>query len=333
MKSGQTQIPMLFTKYSNSVEAGDLPKAVEANVRINETSPEIESLLTDFQNAIEEDNIELAQTLLLQLKNQYDEQSEADQQLSKRAIQAIEEGEGSETEREKLFEFNKKIAQTKLARSNFLNVAISYLSAADATSTAEVTKTATETQNAETSLSIASKSADNVSKSVELTPTPTIIDTDSPSEVVPTDTVTMSVTVSNVGDATTDDLSIHPQSTDGVTPIENVKSIGTLSAGDQQQIILEFDLSGNEQVELSVTLREGGTDIESSVQSVSIVDTTVSVREAITGQPDQPLNAAEIQQAISYWTNEDPVPKTGGETITTNQIQAFITERMEDQNQ
>lgn len=330
MTAGETEIPSLFEDYRSSLDEGDLPAAVETSVQMDQTSPDINSLLTDFQNAIDDNDTELAQTLLLQLNNAYDERSADEQAEVQRSIAAIEEGNLTESEREDLFNLTKDMAQTKLARSNFLTVAVNYLESDEVESATEVTNTATDTQDAEDSLSTTSESAETVSDSVELDGTPTILNTNAPSEVVPDQSVTMSVTLGNVGDADTGELSIETASSDSVTPVDDSISVGSLSPDNQQDTELEFEVSGDGSVELTVTLREDGTDIESSSQSVSLADTEVPLRQAITGETGTVLNAAQIQQTISLWANNETVPRTGGETVDTDQIQQFITERVED---
>ena len=104
-----------------------------------------------------------------------------------------------------------------------------------------------------------------------------------------------------------------------------------------------LDMSDNEQVsftapdvasETTYTFQVSVSDgTDSSTDSVDVTvqpaddtggDTTVAEAIAMGGENDSLIEDSEIQQAINYWSTDNEVPNTGGETIDDEGIQSLI---------
>ena len=330
MTHSDTQIPELIEEFQTALAASNMLAAVEASAQIQQTEVDIDGLLNDFEAAIDEDNTTLAQLLLLELNNAYADRVTEEEAETQQAVTAIEEGNLVESDRETMFELLSNQSHASLIRSNFLTVAISYLESSEGESATDVTEAASTARDAEESLTTARDGAASVAESVDIGATPAILNVDVPPEAVVNETISVLVTIGNVGDGDTSDLSIRVLSSDTVTPTADSTSIGTLSGNTQSQTPVEVQLSGTAEVTVEVALSENGDTVDSSTATVSIADSASTVREAISGDSAENLTAVEIQQAISFWRNDTTVPGTGGETVATDQLQAFITEWLEE---
>jgi len=94
--------------------------------------------------------------------------------------------------------------------------------------------------------------------------------------------------------------------------------------------------AGDYEVTLTVTDDDGATD--ATTQTITVTDATdqpTSVTAAIASLndagDDAAIETAEIQQAIDFWVEDDPVPGAGGETVSTQQLQELIDMWVEDE--
>ena len=142
MSPSDTGIPELIQEFQTALAANNMPAAVEASVQIQETEADVDGLLTDFETAIDEDNISLAEVLLLELNNAYADRVAEEEAETQRAVTAIEESTLSESNRETLFELLSNQSHASLIRSNFLTLALSYVESGEGESPTDVTEAA-----------------------------------------------------------------------------------------------------------------------------------------------------------------------------------------------
>lgn len=326
MTTSETTIPELFEEYRRALEAGDLPRAVESAVDIEETNPGVPALLTDFEAAVRNGDTELARTVLNQIATAYERQEQDEQARIQRAMAAIEEGSLSADERESLLEFTRTAAATDLNRTGFLVDAVSFFEDEAPGNESDLAKTAEQTKNAETTLDSTRQTAESTAAETTVESAPAILGSDGPDEIAEGNAVTFAVTVGNVGDAETGPLSVEVTTDAGLAVTETSYSVGTLAGDARHEVAVELTGESAGDHAVTASLAEDGETVESTTETFSVKDTPDSVRKAIAGSDDAPLDATDVQQAIVHWADDREVPGTGGEALDTDQLQSFVTE-------
>ncbi|WP_162224315.1 malectin domain-containing carbohydrate-binding protein [Halorussus salinus] len=106
-----------------------------------------------------------------------------------------------------------------------------------------------------------------------------------------------------------------------------------------QQVTHAFEAAGDYPVTLNVTDDDGAND--STTQTVSVVEVPSkpqSVAAIVASQSDGPdandskIDLQEIQTAIDWWAEDDPVPGTDGQTLGLQEIQQLIDMWAEDES-
>lgn len=107
-------------------------------------------------------------------------------------------------------------------------------------------------------------------------------------------------------------------------------SSGTVQKSGQT-VSHTFSQAGSYEVALTVTDDDGATDtVTKTVEVSEDQQQPQTIPEAVAGQDGQ-ISTSEIQQAISWWVNDEVVPGTDGETIDTQTIQQLIDMWVEDE--
>jgi hypothetical protein len=328
MTSYETPVPTLYDRYRRNLRAGDLPKAVEMSVAMETQEPSITGLLTDFESAITNGEEELAKSLLTQIQDAYDRRSEDEQAEVAKASVAIEQSDLTAEERENLLTLVRDSTQLSLQRSNFYNQAVIYLETDDESVATDTAATTVETRERETAFE-QTRSATIEPDTESLAAAPTFLRTDGPAQVVAGETFTASIRVGNVGGATASDLSIEVGASNGATPTEQTIPLDAIEPDDRQQAAVEIQTPAPDQTRVTFTLTQDGETMDSATETFTVIDQAVSIRTAITGSEDTSFDSVQLQRAISHWSANNDVPGTSGETVSTEQIQSFITEYLE----
>lgn len=328
MSGYKTKIPRLHERFVQDLRSGNLPKAIETSVQMEMQEPSVSALLKDFEQAVTDGNKEVARTLIVQIQDAYENRSQTEQEEIAKASVAVENADLSADEREALLRLVRDSSQLSLQRSKFYDQAVLYLEAKD-TSTAEKTaQTASQTRQQEDSFEQTRSDSPNPNTE-SVPPRPTFLDTTTPSRVSQGTNFELVFRVSNVGGATASGVSAEITESAGATPGQQSVSFGEIPPGNTQKKSVEIGSPTPEEASISADLRYNGEVVDSESQSITVIDRNLTVREAITGNQENTLNTAEIQRAISHWSADEPVDGTGGELVTTEQIQAFITEWVE----
>ncbi|MGQ3331036.1 CARDB domain-containing protein [Halorubrum sp. FL23] len=328
MTEYETSVPTLYDRYIRNLRAGDLPKAVEMSVAMETQEPSITGLLTDFESAVTDGEEELAKTLLTRIQEAYDRQSEDEQAEVAKASVAIEQSDLTAEERENLLTLVRDSSQLSLQRSNFYNQAVIYLETDDESVATDTATTAAETRERETSFQQTRN--ETVEPDTEsLSASPTLFGTDGPSQVVSGESFTVSLRVGNVGGATVSGVSIEVDASNGATPMDQTIPLNAIEPDGRQQVSVEIQTPTPEQTQVTFKLIQDGETLDSATETFTVIDQTVSVRAAITGGEDEPFDSVQLQRAISHWSADSEVPGTSGETVSTEQIQSFITNYLE----
>lgn len=324
MSNKQTEIPVLFESYRNELEEGNLAEAVETAIHIEEVEAEVDSLLDDFVEAVTAGDTVLARTILDQIAEAYASSDQNLQARIQRAVASIEGGTLTPTERQRLLRFTRRAAQTDLTRAGFLMQAINFFEGDQDESS--IVETARSAKKAEQEIAQSVTSVNSVAKDATLDATPSLLGVEGPETTVSGTTVTLTVTVANVGDATSDELTLTVDAGEGVTENQSEYTVGELGGGQRRQ--LEVTLTGDSPGTRNVTLslRSEESVAESTSHSIEVNQAEQSVREAIIGDNSREIDASDIRTAISYWADDDPIPGTGGKTVDTERLQSIITE-------
>ncbi|QZX99119.1 CARDB domain-containing protein [Halobaculum rubrum] len=324
MRDTTTEIPRLFEEYRSALSDGDLPAAVEYAVRIDDTESSIDSLLTDFQTAVENDERVLARTILGQIAETYERRGQDFQARTQRAMAAVEEGTLTESEREDLLAFTRNAAQTDLTRTGFLVDAVNFFEGTREGSA--LVETTNQVRRTESDIDEASDSVSSVTSEASLTASPSILGSSAPGELTQGTTVELVATVGNVGDAESAALSVTVDSDDGIEPTRSSYEVGRLAGGDRTEVTVEFTGRRAGSHSVTVALEADGSVVESVNETFEVQETASSVREAIVGGDSGELDATDIRTAITHWSNDTQVPGTGGKTVETETLQRLVTE-------
>lgn len=322
MQDPETQLPALFERYRAALEAGDLPRAVETAVEIEETTADVNDLLEDFRNALEAGEREVARTILGQLSDAYDRRGRDFEANVQRAMTALEEESLSEAEREELLRFTRVATQTNLNRTGFLIEAVSFFEGDQTEST--LVETSQAVARSEQELEDASGTT-----STSVGASPGLLGSSSPDEVTEGSSVELTVTVGNVGDEESVPLSLAVSADEGIEPARSTYDVGALAGGERVEIAIEVTGTGSGERNVTVKLRGDGSSVDSLNGTFTVLETPNSVREAIVGSDSDAIDSTDIQTAIGYWTDDRRVPGTAGETIDTEVLQSLVTEWVE----
>ncbi|MFC6784742.1 CARDB domain-containing protein [Halobaculum halobium] len=324
MQDTSTAIPDLFERYRSALEGGDLPEAIEYAVRIDDTESSVDSLLTDFRTAVENDERVLARTILGQIADAYERDGQEFQARTQRAMTAIEEGTLTESEREELLAFTRAAAQTDLTRTGFLVDAVNFFEGTQEGSA--LVETTDQVRRTESDIDEASDTVSSVTSEASLTASPSILGSTAPEELTQGTSVEMVATVGNVGDAESAALSVSVDADDGIKPNRSSVDVGRLAGGDRTEVTVEFTGQRAGSHSVTVALEADGSVVESVSETFDVRETAQSVREAISGGGSGELDATDIRTAITHWSNDTQVPGTGGKTVDTETIQRLVTE-------
>jgi hypothetical protein len=159
-----------------------------------------------------------------------------------------------------------------------------------------------------------------------------------PANEAPTAAFTYSPSQPNATEQVTFDASGSSDSDGSVASYEwDVDGDGQTDATGQQ-VTHAFDAAGDYPVTLNVTDDDGAND--STTQTVSVAEAPSepqTVAEIVASQSDGPdandskIDLQEIQSAIDWWAEDDPVPGTDGQTLSLQEIQQLIDVWAEDE--
>jgi len=130
-------------------------------------------------------------------------------------------------------------------------------------------------------------------------------------------------------------LRFHQESASSATGdywhVDDVSVVATSESGagtvekSGQSVSHTFGQTGSYDVSLTITDDDGATDSVTKAVEVSADQQPQpeTVPEVVAGEDGQ-ISTSEIQQAISWWTDDEVVPGTEGETIDTQTMQELI---------
>jgi PKD repeat protein len=110
---------------------------------------------------------------------------------------------------------------------------------------------------------------------------------------------------------------------DDVSVVATSESGSGTIAKSGQTVSHTFAQAGSYDVSLTVTDDDGATDTVTKTVEVADDQQPATIPEVVAGEDGQ-ISTAEIQQAISWWTNDEVVPGTDGKTIDTQTMQQLI---------
>ena len=241
MKATKTDIPMLFESYREELQKGNLAEAVGTAIHIEEVDVEVDSLLDDFITAVTAGDVVLARTILDQIAEAYDSNNQNLQARTQRAVASVEGGTLTPTERQRLLQFTRRAAQTDLTRAGFLMQAINFFEGDQDESS--IVETAKSVKKTEQEMSKSVSNVDSVAKDTTVEATPSLLDVQGPETTVSGTTVTVTVTVANVGDAASSELTLTVESEEGVTEDQSRYTVGELDGGQRRRV--EVTLTGD----------------------------------------------------------------------------------------
>jgi len=311
-----------YETYRTALDGADLPAAIEAAVQIEETERNVNSLLEQFTEALENGETQLARTVLGQIADTYERRKEDIQADVQKAVVTIEEEELSGQERDELLSFTRQASEAELSRAGFLLEAASFFEGdGSESSVIETTQTVT---SSEEQIETAAESVSSTTSGRELSASPTLLGSQVQETLTRGTSVPLTVTVGNVGDASTDTLTLAASGGEGLEIEAPTLDLGTVAGGGRKESDVTVTGVDPGTHEVTVVLRSGDDEVESLTASVTVKESPDSIREAVIGE--ETPDPVDIQQSISYWANNEPIPGTGGETLDTETLQAFVTE-------
>lgn len=322
----RTDVPELFERFEAAVEADDFPRAAELAVTIREQQADPEALIADFAEAVENEDYATAEAVLNELARTYEERRATEERRLKSSATAKTRTELSENERERLHSHGQAGIGVEMTRGFFLANAAVFLEAPDDGDRDALLDRAGELTDREASFSSARDDAEAITDDISLPPEVAVLTAEPTSDIRLNGEGELVVTVGNAGDEAVTDTVVRASTDAPVDVSPGERRIG--SVAPEEETSVSFSVSGDEPGEHQVTVVATAADSESrDAVGVTVQSEVETVADALDEDGDGTLDTPEIQQAITYWANDEPVPGTGGLTIDTETIQQLIAER------
>jgi hypothetical protein len=325
----RTDVHDLFERFEDAVEDGDFPRAAELAVSIREQQADPDALIADFVEAVENEDYATAEAVLNELARTYEERRASEERRLATSVTAKARTDLSEDERERLHGHGQAGTSVEMTRGFFLANASVFLAAPDDGDREALLELARELTDREGSFSRAADDAAAVTADISLPPEVAVLTAEPTADIRLNGAGELVVTVGNAGDEPVTGVVVRASTDSPVSVSPGERHVG--SVGPEEETSVSFSVSGDEAGEHQVTVVATADDSESrEAVGVTVLSETETVAEALDEDGDGTLDTPEIQQAITYWANDEPVPGTGGMTIDTETIQQLIAERGDD---
>jgi len=324
MKTSVTRVPTLFESYRQALDSQDVMRAIGTAVQIGDVNADIKPLLIDYISALGSENAELAQVLLVQIADSYQHDID-EQELLQRAVTTAGRANIPYEKRKTLLDFAQEASAVQLRRSSFLLDSLSHFQIKRTKTDQNLKSAAQNMRAAEDKLDTQKETVKPVTTEASVSSAPALLGVTGPDELTEGSLLTAVLTIENVGDAKTKSLSLEVTSGAGLSATAP-GNVTALQPAERQTIEIQISGQSAGTHELNMTLNEDGAVADTLAETFTVESDAVSVRKAITGSEDGVPNMMNIQQSISYWSDSQDVPGTGGKTVSTEQVQKFITE-------
>lgn len=322
-----SSIPDQFDRFVSALNQGDLPRATEAAVHIEESEAAPATLLQEYAIAVEQDDLPLVRTLADAISRRYDAREPAETAAVRRSASAraatITDSDALETLVNHLQ--TGRVAYAR--RSSFLATAAVYPELDDRSSARrqEVVETTTTLADTEQAFATAAEAAAPVVADIDLPAEVTTLATQPESVTVLTGrTDTVSVTVGNIGDSAARDVALSVTTPDGLSVSPATQTLGDLDGGEQVAIDLAVTGKTSGDRTVAVTVTAGDTDAARTEVDVTVTETASSAVAVLDANDNGQLETDEVQRAIQLWLDDEPVPNTGGAKLTVEQLRQLI---------
>lgn len=317
------ELDSIYQDYRSAMEAGDVPRAVELGVRFAQADPPIDSLLSDFRAAITEGDHDKAESLLDKIGAKYESIRPEERAKVEKSVVVREQLPDTDA-RSTAHQHIQQALATQLSRSSFLTTSASYLADPEAGDSTEVTGQADTVEQREAELDDRSSSAESVHESTDLPPQIAIALARLADTTIPVGTtVSLTVEVRNIGDATATDVGVSASAPDGIS-VGNAEFVGDIEPDGSEQA--ELGITGTEVGQYSLTVQVESANAGSATDTVDV--------DVVEGGQDSPIKAIagddgridlqEVLTAIRLFNNSEPVPGSGGQTLTLDDVLKII---------
>lgn len=300
-----------------AIEAGDIERAAELQSELKASQHTIQSLLDEFEAAIDAQDYEKAETIIGQLQDRYESVWVEQKEAVKRSTKTRNTADISPEEMHDLQKHIESGSAITLARSAFLSSAALLLAAPDEGDPEQVKSSTQKLKDKETELAEKADAVEQTNSETTLPPDLALLAVVVPDGPHQTDaTVTVGARVKNIGDTAANGVELQISGDDPLTIDPSTFSIGDMASDDSQSIEADVtaDSPGEYTVKFEVTAANTASETESGDIEFSEAQTAPSVIQAIAGDDNQ-IGFNEVLEAIQLFNEGEPVPGTDGSTL------------------
>ncbi len=221
----------------------------------------ITSLLSDFEQAIENQDYRTAEETLHDLVDRYDALEAAEEG---RIARAFEARDVTDQEANAIKTYTTRAMSADLMRMGFLLQSASYVFDPETVDQTLPLDSARKLREEEASLEDARRTVSDTLETVTIPAVVQLLTTDLPGEIHPKGTSdTLTIVVENVGDAPAEDVTINVTQPSGlgVSPTSTDLS---LAAGERAtvEVVVSYDTDGEYGLEIELNAGDAGSDVE-----------------------------------------------------------------------
>ncbi|QCJ45959.1 CARDB domain-containing protein [Haloprofundus sp. MHR1] len=262
----------------------------------------IPDLLTAFATAVESENFEQASSRLDELQAAYSDVKQDEEIRARKALRVRNTNDVSAKKRDQLESLARSHISVSLSRTGILTYGGIFETSPENVKPDELVGTARELGEKEEQFQKQAAEVDPVLDEAQIDPSVEIVQTTTPNTHIPKgETVSIPVTLMNIGDAVASDVSIDGNTKLPVSPDE--ESIGELAAEEQARS--EFTLTADRIGEFTLTFKVSSENAGSDTKTVTLsvagkADFIATARQVIEGIREEVTTELSGGQARSF---------------------------------
>jgi hypothetical protein len=324
----EQRIDPLYDRFERALEDGDLGTAREYAVRIGTVQPAPTTVIESFERAIQEGADDRARTLLHTATRRFEEETATRARaLGRSRLARGADRDLTGAQRRELTRHSRQAAAAAAGRAEFLGTAGAFLDPAvdTAVGRSELLRTVQRGRVRETTAREAADAGTEVTAELSLPGHVAVLAVQAPTqEFVVGASKPVTVTLGNLGDEPVEGATVTLTGSDGLAVDPGTATLDTLDGRGESTVeaTVTADETGEHSVAARVEAGEAGTDADQL--SLGAYEEAPTLAFALDRSDTGSLTTDEIQRALRYYENDEPVPNTGGERLTTEDIRRLI---------